>query len=418
MKESIISHIRTKVLDKSNNSDNSNDKDDDTITTKDNNAIAIGKIEVRIIVKCLDEFTNIPNSFGIDSAYNTNNTNNDNKKHKKYQRNSYQKPKALYTRSSILKVLSSTATATSNDNDTILTESSTWYKSYQQRDINTTIPEYNVDINTKRKSFYIIGYYNKLKRNISQTPFFNDDVAPTSVSNTIIKNISNLFYNTDEMITKNDNNINELMKFHGSGREDLDVRMLNNGRKFGIEIINATKAIPTKEIINNHLETVHDIMNIQGVNIVNSECDVYEDSSIFSNLQSETEDKTKEYICLCWCQNSYTKLELENVLIANDANDISYPLTISQQTPLRVLHRRPNLNREKIIHTLSVKFLNPHWFLLTVKTSSGTYVKEFVHGDLGRTNPSVLSLLNMGKDRVGRVDIVQLDVLNVENEKE
>ena len=173
IKESIISHIRTKVLDKYNNSDDRNDKedatadtkkidkDDDTITTKDNNAI--GKIEVRIIIKCINEFTSMPNSFGIDSAYNTNNDNN--KKQKKYQRNSYQKPKALYTRSSILKVLSSIAT--SNDNDTILSESSTWYKSYQQQDSNTTIPEYSIDINAKRKSFYIIGYYNKLKRNVS-----------------------------------------------------------------------------------------------------------------------------------------------------------------------------------------------------------------------------------------------------------
>lgn len=39
----------------------------------------------------------------------------------------------------------------------------------------------------------------------------------------------------------------------------------------------------------------------------------------------------------------------------------------------------------------------------------GTYIKEFVHGDLGRTVPSVGSLLKC------RADILQLDVTNVED---
>ena len=39
--------------------------------------------------------------------------------------------------------------------------------------------------------------------------------------------------------------------------------------------------------------------------------------------------------------------------------------------------------------------------------SAGTYIKEFVHGDLGRTVPSVGSLLETESD------ILQLDVTNV-----
>lgn len=39
----------------------------------------------------------------------------------------------------------------------------------------------------------------------------------------------------------------------------------------------------------------------------------------------------------------------------------------------------------------------------------GTYIKEFVHGDLGRTVPSVGSLLGC------RADILQLDVTKVED---
>lgn len=36
--------------------------------------------------------------------------------------------------------------------------------------------------------------------------------------------------------------------------------------------------------------------------------------------------------------------------------------------------------------------------------SAGTYIKEFVHGDLGRTVPSIGSLLD------SEADILQLDV--------
>lgn len=49
----------------------------------------------------------------------------------------------------------------------------------------------------------------------------------------------------------------------------------------------------------------------------------------------------------------------------------------------------------------------PHYFNLRLRTQAGTYVKEFVHGDLGRTRPSVGSLLGC------RTEILQLDVLEV-----
>ena len=42
--------------------------------------------------------------------------------------------------------------------------------------------------------------------------------------------------------------------------------------------------------------------------------------------------------------------------------------------------------------------------VLEIWASAGTYIKEFVHGDLNRTKPNVGSLLNKP------VDILQLDV--------
>jgi len=42
-----------------------------------------------------------------------------------------------------------------------------------------------------------------------------------------------------------------------------------------------------------------------------------------------------------------------------------------------------------------------------VLSSAGTYIKEFVHGDLGRTNP------NMGELLDSECDIMQLDVMKL-----
>jgi tRNA U54 and U55 pseudouridine synthase Pus10 len=53
------------------------------------------------------------------------------------------------------------------------------------------------------------------------------------------------------------------------------------------------------------------------------------------------------------------------------------------------------------------KYVNPHYMVLHVLASAGTYIKELVHGDLGRTTPSVGSILGT------ECDILQLDVTNV-----
>ena len=79
-------------------------------------------------------------------------------------------------------------------------------------------------------------------------------------------------------------------------------------------------------------------------------------------------------------------------------------LQVAQTTPIRVAHRRTGMVREKVIHSMSSRWVSDRIFLLDLDTSAGTYIKEFVHGDLGRTSPNVGSLL--GKP----VDILQLDV--------
>ena len=62
------------------------------------------------------------------------------------------------------------------------------------------------------------------------------------------------------------------------------------------------------------------------------------------------------------------------------------------------------MDRDKKNFKLEATKINEHFLILDILASAGTYIKEFVHSDLGRTNPSIKSILN------SNCDILQLDV--------
>ena len=84
-------------------------------------------------------------------------------------------------------------------------------------------------------------------------------------------------------------------------------------------------------------------------------------------------------------------------------------IELFQKTPIRVLHRRPFAIRTRKVHSLNVERLpdNPCLFRLELVSQAGTYIKEFVHGDFGRTRPSLRDYLG------AEVDIMELDVIGV-----
>ena len=86
-------------------------------------------------------------------------------------------------------------------------------------------------------------------------------------------------------------------------------------------------------------------------------------------------------------------------------------LVLRQETPRRVLHRRANLVRRRTVRNCSVEISETgpmvRRFDLTVRVQSGTYIKELISGDEGRTNPSISALLR------APCDCAELDVLEV-----
>jgi len=63
------------------------------------------------------------------------------------------------------------------------------------------------------------------------------------------------------------------------------------------------------------------------------------------------------------------------------------------------------MTRHRSITALSATVIDSYHFRLRLTTQAGAYVKEFVHGDFGRTKPNLTIIL----DRF--VDILELDVL-------
>ena len=119
-------------------------------------------------------------------------------------------------------------------------------------------------------------------------------------------------------------------------------------------------------------------------------------------LKEGEEEKKKEYTALCVTSRP---VEVERLRELERLED----LQLDQETPIRVLHRRANATRRKVVHSMkiSTEALSDNMFKLDLVTSAGTYVKEFVHSDFSRTKPSVQSLLGLD------TDILALDVREV-----
>ena len=125
------------------------------------------------------------------------------------------------------------------------------------------------------------------------------------------------------------------------------------------------------------------------------------DKKYFEKIKNAENEKIKIYAAFVW-----TKTEI-NKELCEKINKVEN-LKINQITPLRVLHKRVLKTREKIIYNLNIKeIINPHFMILEVKSSAGTYIKEFINGDLGRTCPSLFDIIG------SECDIIQLDVQDI-----
>jgi tRNA pseudouridine synthase 10 len=181
--------------------------------------------------------------------------------------------------------------------------------------------------------------------------------------------------------------------FHASGREDIDARMLGSGRPFVIEV-----SKPKRRVLD--LAGLEEAVNSYGKGKVEVSSLKLADKDAVRRLK-KAESTQKEYRLL---------MEFENRITAKDLSRLGESLTnatVKQATPLRVLHRRADLVREKYIYEVNVKKLSAKRAQMKIRCQGGLYVKELVTGDEGRTLPNVSDILG------NRAKPLKLDVLKV-----
>ncbi|KAJ3053633.1 putative tRNA pseudouridine synthase Pus10 [Rhizophlyctis rosea] len=288
-----------------------------------------------------------------------------------------------------------------------------------------------VEVTLSHGPVYVAGRYNKYKRGISNSPWEigGTRLAEDSVEELICPKIDAAFRCQEH-------------RFSSAGREDADVLMLGHGRPFYFELVNPKVAVLDQE----RMSTIEKQINAhvgEKVGVRDLQVVTKEGTRV---LKDSAATKSKSYSCLIRLSEPVTQEKLDEVSALGQ-------IKVAQQNPSRV-PRRADLLRHKLIESLHLRFdpldressdnasiratkssdplssitlVGTHQDIpppstdhvdekaptftqirADMRTSAGTYVKEFVHGDGGRTNPCLAGLLG-----VERAEVLALDVLEV-----
>lgn len=249
-----------------------------------------------------------------------------------------------------------------------------------------------VQVRIQINPIFIEGRYNKLVRNIPQTKWpcrkckgrgceacnFTGKQYPESVEELLSQTA--LKYSKGYEA-----------KFHGAGREDIDVRMLGDGRPFVLEI-------KEPRIRKLDLEKIEREANEAALGKTAYHNLKYTERKRKAEIKTSSPDTYKVYRALVECEDEIREEDLDKLQSLH---------TIQQRTPIRVSHRRADKIREKEVKELSCKYINPHSFEMIIKTEGGLYIKELISSDEGRSKPSVSEVLGT------QAICAELDVIEV-----
>lgn len=248
---------------------------------------------------------------------------------------------------------------------------------------------------------YVEGRYKKLVRDLPQTVFFCPDCKGHprrrkgcercegfgKLTRDSVQELVGWVLGSAFKTRKN--------KFHGAGREDVDVRMLGDGRPFVLELIHPKN----HEVDLAELEAEINRRNEGRLEILG----LHWSEKPRIRVLKET-PHAKEYQALVATESEPDLSGLEEV--------IGQRITISQQTPSRVAHRRADKVRERWIEVRSFEPTETeNRWMLTMRTQHGTYVKEAITGENGSTVPSISQLTGVP------CRCVELDVTRILDEE-
>ncbi|MGQ4870386.1 MAG: tRNA pseudouridine(54/55) synthase Pus10 [Candidatus Thorarchaeota archaeon] len=188
-------------------------------------------------------------------------------------------------------------------------------------------------------------------------------------------------------------------KFHAAGREDIDALMLGNGRPFVVEI--SQPKVRTLDLeavareINRRAEGKVEVIDLRTA-----------DRELGQLLKKESSENVKEYEALIETEEPVNDDTLKR------AEEALHNVVIQQRTPTRVAHRRADKVRPKLVYEVKLKKRDDGLLHGFFRVQGGTYIKELISGDDGRTTPSVAELI--GTPAV----CVELNVVGIREKEE
>lgn len=246
------------------------------------------------------------------------------------------------------------------------------------------------------KSLFIYGRYLKFRRDMPQTKWFCRDCrgkgcrfceySGTKYERSVEQLVAEPFLNET-------NGLDDA--FHGAGREDIDVRMLGTGRPFVLEIKNPVKRTIDFESITQSINNKNDgIIAVQNLKYTQKETVARIKDAHFPKIYRVQFD----------ADGPFEKEKLKKVALTLRGS------TINQFTPTRVELRRARMIRKRKVYDCRVENVENTLATCVIEAESGTYIKELVTGDNGRTQPSISDLLGVP------CTVRSLDVIEIKGE--
>jgi tRNA pseudouridine synthase 10 len=179
-------------------------------------------------------------------------------------------------------------------------------------------------------------------------------------------------------------------RFHGMGREDIDARMLGRGRPFVLEILHPKRrSVDPAALTADLARSAAGRVEVEALAVVGPE----------AVERVKSAQPLKSYRVVVRGAVAVAKINEALALVPRRA--------IAQRTPTRVAHRRADRVRTRRIVEAQLVSAEEGRFTLELRAEAGTYIKEWVEGDGGRTDPNLSALLGVALS-VEALDVTEI----------
>ena len=251
------------------------------------------------------------------------------------------------------------------------------------------------------KSLFVEGKYNKYDRTIPQTRWPCRHCKGIGCRK--CKNTGQMYVDSVQSLIAGkflEASLSEEDLFHGMGREDIDAAMLGEGRPFVLELRRPKER-------DMELESIGEEINSVNKGRIRVTCLKTVPRSRVAELKNTV------------CEKTYrADVSIDHGISIESLKKGTQRLSgavVEQRTPTRVSHRRADLVRPRLINYVDIKSLVEGMAELEIRAQHGTYIRELVSGDAGRTDPSLSSLVD-SPCKVEVLDVLNLHLDNSEKE--